>query len=94
MRSNFRTQVYVLDQDGEEHEVEVRIEYEATYEPEHITGLPENCYPATSEMELIEVNAIHDLPVGITDDMVREAAELARDCLTDEAWEDYFQGDV
>ena len=93
MRSNFKTQVYVLDQDGEEHEVDVHIEYDAVYEPAFVTGLPEDCYPDSSEMDLTEITAINDLPPGITDAMVRDAADDDKDRLTEEAWEDYLRGD-
>ncbi len=91
--SEFKSYVYVLDQDGEEHEIDVRVEYDCDYEPAVIYGLPENCYPASGDMDLTDIVSINDLPAGITDAMVTDAAELAKDRLEQEAWEDFMQGD-
>lgn len=85
----FDTCGYVLDSDGQEWEIAVRVSYDATYEPEHITGLPENCYPATSEMDLTKVVSTNDLPPGITDEMVLTAAHNEAERLEQEAWDDY-----
>ena len=88
-KPDFESVVYVTDQDGEEHEIEVGICYDATYEPAFISGPAENCYPDSSEMDIHDVVAMNDLPAGITDAMVMEAAEAARDRLEDEAWQDF-----
>ena len=91
--SEFKSYVYVIDRDGEEHEIDVRVSFDATYQAAHISGLPENCYPAESSMDLTEIVSVNDLPSGITDDMVVAAAELANDRLEQEAWEDFMLGD-
>jgi hypothetical protein len=33
-------------------EVEIRVSYDATYQPERISGPPEKCHPAESSMDL------------------------------------------
>ena len=63
--SDFKTYLCLMH-DGEEHEIEVRISYDATYQAAYTTGLPENCYPAEGEMDLTAVEAIGELPDGIT----------------------------
>ena len=90
--SDFLSYVYVLDSNGEEHEIPVKISYDATYEKEYISGPPEDCYPATGEMDLTGIS-IYDLPFGITDEMVLAQVDLAKDRLEQEAWDDFFQGD-
>jgi hypothetical protein len=90
---SFNSYVNVLDQDGEEHEIEVRIEYDAVYEPAFVSGPIEDCYPDSSEMDLTEITSINDLPQGITDEMVQEAAENSIDRLQQEAWDDFLSGD-
>lgn len=88
---DFQTYLCLMH-DGEEHEIEVRISYDATYQRECITGLPENCYPAYGEMDLTAVEAIGALPDGITQEMLTVAAMRSDDRLTTEAWEDYLRG--
>jgi len=79
-----------LTHNGEEHEITVRISYDATYEPAFISGAPENCYPAYGEMDLTAVEAIGSLPDGITHGMLTVAAVAANDRLEQEAWEDFM----
>ena len=79
-----------LTHNGEEHEITVRISYDATYEPAFISGAPENCYPAYGEMDLTAVEAVGELPDGITHGMLTVAAVAANDRLEQEAWEDYL----
>ena len=79
-----------LTHNGEEHEITVRISYDATYEPAFISGAPENCYPAYGEMDLTAVEAIGELPDGITLGMLTVAAVAANDMLEQEAWEDFM----
>ena len=86
--SDFQTYLCLMH-DGEEHEIDVRISYDATYQAEYTTGLPENCYPAYGEMDLTAVEAIGALPDGITQEMLTVAAMAADDRLTTEAWEHY-----
>jgi hypothetical protein len=92
--STFDTYVYVLTNDGEEHEVKVRIDYDAVYQAEYTSGLPENCYQAESEMTLNSVEAINELPEGITDADVSMASHDADERLQDEAWEHYHSNGV
>ncbi len=89
--SDFKTYL-CLTHDGEEHEIEVRISYDATYQAARISGPPENCYPAYSEMDLTDVEAIGTLPDGITHGMLTVAAVVDNDRLTQKAWDDYFSG--
>ena len=87
--ADFKTYLYIENQDGE-HEIEVRISYDADYQKEYISGPPEDCYPAYSEMDLTEVTPVNDLPEGITQEMLVVEAMADDERLTDEAWEDYF----
>lgn len=86
---DFETVVYVNLVDGDDYGIEVGISYDATYEPAYITGLPEDCYPDGSEMDIHDVVAIGELPAGITEAMVMAAAEYDRDRLEGEAWEHF-----
>lgn len=86
--SDFKTYLYIENEDGE-HEFHVRVHYDATYQREHISGPPEDCYPAYGEMTLNEVEPVGELPPGITQEMLTIAAMAADERLTDEAWEDY-----
>lgn len=87
--SDFKTYL-CLTHDGEEHEIEVRISYDATYQAAFITGPPENCYPAEGEMDLTAVEPIGALPDGITHGMLTVASVAANDRLEQEAWEHYL----
>ena len=87
----FNTWITLLDKNNEEDEVMVYVEYDATYEPAYVTGLPENCYPDSSEMELTKITAIGKLPEGITQEMLTAEAEADNDRLTQLAWDDYFE---
>lgn len=87
-RPDFESYVYVLDQDGEEYEVRVGVCYDCTYDPGVYSGPWEDSYPASGEMDITEILVLDDLPAGLTDADVKQAAA---DCerITDEAWEDY-----
>ena len=86
--SDFKTYLYIENADGE-HEIEVRISYDANYQREYISGPPEDCYPADSSMDLTDIEPIGTLPEGITNEMLLVAAVAADERLTDEAWEHY-----
>ena len=90
--ADFKTYLYIENADGE-HEIEVRISYDADYQKEYISGPPEDCYPAYSEMDLTEVTPVNDLPEGITQEMLVVEAMADDERLTDEAWEDFHMGD-
>lgn len=86
---DFKTYLCLMH-NGEEHEITVRISYDATYQREYISGPPEDCYPAYGEMDLTAVEAIGALPDGITHGMLTVAAVAANDRLEQEAWEDFM----
>ena len=86
--ADFKTYLYIENADGE-HEIEVRISYDASYQAAYISGPPEDCYPADSSMDLTAVEPINDLPAGITQEMLVVEAMAADERLTDEAWEHY-----
>ena len=88
--ADFKTYLYIENQDGE-HEIEVRISYDASYQAAYISGPPENCFPEDSSMDLTEVTPVNDLPEGITQKMLVVKAMAADERLTDEAWE-HFHG--
>lgn len=90
---DFKTVVYVTDQDGGDHKVEIRVHYDATYQSERISGPPEDCCPAEGEMNITEKQIINENPVGITDEMVFKAAEDQEDFLEREAWDHFFEGE-
>jgi len=85
----FTTTVYPIDRDGAEHEIDVRVHYDATYDHGRSYGPPENCYPPDSTMDLTEIEILNELPAMITDADVRTAAEDANDRLEQEAWDDF-----
>lgn len=85
---DFSTTVEVIT-DVDNYKIEIGISYDAVYEPAYISGLPENCYPDSSEMDLTGLVILDDLPEGITEKMVRDAAEEANDRITEEAWQDF-----
>lgn len=87
--AEFNAFVYPLDRDGGDHPVLVRVSYDCDYEPEFISGLPENCYPASGDMTLTKIEPIGKLPSMLTEGDVLEAADAARDRLEEEAW-DHF----
>jgi hypothetical protein len=90
--ADFKTYLYIENQDGE-HEIEVRISYDASYQKEYISGPPEDCYPGDRSMDLTAVEPIGDLPAGITQEMLVVEAMAADERLTDEAWEHFHMGD-
>lgn len=92
--SHFTTTVYPLDHDGQEWEIEVRIHYDATYQPARISGPPEDCYPAESEMILTAMDILSELPQGITDKDVIAAADSDEERIEDEAWQDFHSRGV
>lgn len=87
--ADFKTYLYIENEDGD-HEIEVRISYDASHQEAFISGPPEDCYPACSEMDLTDIDPVGTLPAGITQGMLKIAAMAADERLTNEAWEDYF----
>jgi hypothetical protein len=83
--------VYVTDSTGQEWEISVGLCYEATYDPGIYSGPWENSYPAYGDMDISDVLLLDDLPPGVTERMVMDAADSARDRLEDECWADYHE---
>jgi len=88
-KSDFKTEVYVTDQDGQVWEIEVGVSYDATYQAEYISGPPEDCYPAYGSMDITGIQITQDNPPGITDKDILDAAELDNERIEELAWEDY-----
>ena len=87
-RGDFETYVYIFDGENE-WEINVGISYDAVYQPAFISGPPEDCYPDESSMDITDMVILDDLPEGLTEAMVRSAAEDAQDRIIEEAWEDF-----
>jgi len=87
---DFRTEVYVTDQDGEEWEIEIGVSYDATYTPGKFTGPWEDSYPADGSMDITEIHLIQDTPFGFTDQDVLEQTKKDKDRIEELAWEHYF----
>lgn len=86
---DIETVVYVTDSTGQEWEIGVGLCYEATYDPGIYSGPWEDSYPAYGDMDITDVLLLDDLPQGITEKMVMDAADKSRAGLEDECWEDY-----
>lgn len=86
---DFETVVYVNLADGDDYGIEVGISYDCTYDPGVYSGPWEDSYPASGDMDVHDVTPLDDLPSGITESMVMQAAEYDRDRIEDECWSDY-----
>ena len=88
-----KTQLYFFD---DLVEVEIDVEYEATYTAARIYGPAENCYPAEGELELIAWPVVSkkyfcdlsDAP-EITQDMIDMEVERRYSRIVDECWADF-----
>lgn len=77
-------------------EVEIDVEYEATYTAARIYGPAENCYPAEGELELIAWPVVSkkyfcdlsDAP-EITQAMIDEEVHSRYERIVDECWDDF-----
>jgi hypothetical protein len=92
--SDFRTYLYLTDKDGEEHEVDVRVYYDATYQSARISGPPEYCYPSESEMDITDIHVIGDLPPGCDEPDFDTLSVEQQDRIEVDAWEHYFARSV
>lgn len=92
--AEFDACIYPLAWDGGAHTVLVRVSYDCDYEPEFISGLPENCYPASGDMTLTKIELVGELSPMLTEGDVLEAADAARDRLEEEAWEHFHNKGV
>lgn len=93
MLSSFNTYVVILDQNKEEHVIDVHVSYSAHYDPGRTYGPPELCYPEESELEIYELTPTEPLPKSITIDDLYNLSEREKDRLEMEAWHDYLTGD-
>lgn len=89
---NFKTEIYIYTPDGDEHEIPVTVDYDATYQAEYISGPPEDCYPAEGDMTINSIEPVGALPDGVTLAILEEYANL--DLLTEEAWDHYHSRGV
>ena len=90
--ATFETYITFPESDNEELselEIDVRIDYDAYYQPAYVSGPPEDCYPAEGDMELNSIDPVEDLPKGITQEMFKGVVDASLDRLTDEAWDHY-----
>ena len=64
-------------------DAEVEVTYTAIYEPAYVSGLPEDCYPDSSELEIesVELGGAELLPF-LTDAVLDRFEELC--------WEHFF----
>ena len=90
MSGGYFTTVVYPKLNGEEWEIEVKVSYHAVYLPAKVSGPPESCYPDESELELLGITILDDLPEGMTEEMVLAAAEDQAERLEQEAWEDFL----
>ena len=70
-------------------EVDVTIEYDATYQAERISGPPEKCCPADGELDLLSCEPVMSLPPEVLMSQLRMAAVKAQTRLEELAWEDF-----
>ena len=84
--AEFKTTVYPIIND-DEVEVEILVDYDATYQEEFISGPPENCYPAYGELTINSVESVKDYS-GYEKE-INDAAEKDKERIENEAWEDY-----
>lgn len=89
--SEFRTEIYIIAADGEEHEIPVTVDYDAEYDPGRVTGPWEDCYPPSGDMTINSIEPVGEWPVGITLDM---ASDNQLEKIEDEAWEHYHSKGV
>ncbi len=71
----------------DESEVDVIVKWEGTYERAYISGPPENCYPETSEMEILSVEFVGDWPEGLTQKEFDALCKKAEDRFLCRAWD-------
>ncbi len=85
---------YTLMLGGEEQDVDFLIEADITYEPEYISGPPEDCYPDSSECTITSVKVLSQVD-GFNDDQIIEALEkqIGEDKVVQDLWEDYMDED-
>lgn len=82
--SEFRTTIYIY-KDGEEYEIPVTVDYDATYDKGDAWTPPEG------DIAINSVEPVGEWPDGITLDM---ASDLQLANIEDEAWEHYHLAGV
>ena len=83
--SEFRTTIYIYTPSGEEHEIPVTVDYDAT----HDNGHAEN--PPGGNMTINSIEPVGDWPDGITLNMV---SDMQLDFIKADAWNHYFRKGV
>lgn len=73
-----------------EEDIDFQIEAAITYEPAYTTGLPENCYPDSSECDITSIKVMSQH--GIKDADILDALEkqVGTDTITNDLWADYM----
>ena len=82
-----KTQIYLVD---DLVEIELDVEYDATYQSAKVYGPAEDCYPDSSEMNITDVFPLDELPPSVSMELFKEACEAAENRLQEEAWEDFM----
>ncbi len=84
------TEAYVADKEGNEHEIEITIWFDAYYQAAKISGPPEDCYPEEGELEIVKVEVDGSaLPVGVSEaDVI--AGVMDDGDMMDRCWDEYF----
>lgn len=83
--ATFTTEIYIYTPDGEEHEIPVTVDYDAT----HDNGDAQN--PPGGSMSINSIAAVEPWPFGVTLSMA-SAHQLEK--IEQEAWEHYFSKGV
>ncbi len=92
--SHFTTTVYPIDRDGQDWEINVRVDYDCDYQAAKVSGLPENCYPEAGDLDITEITILDELPSMITEADVMEAADAGKDRIHMEAWDHFHSRGV
>ena len=88
MASTFDTTTAIGDDD-----IDIRVEYEAWWQPAKLYGEPENCHEAEGDMELLAVTPLQELPEGMTLEQFNAHCERLAGRLDEQAWEHFHERD-
>ena len=86
---------YTLMLGDEEFDVDFQIEADISYEPEYISGPPEDCYPASGDCDITEIKVLSQVD-GLRDADILDALgkQVGTDKITDDLWSDYHSQGV
>ena len=73
----------------DENEIDVIVEYNATYCPAKLSGPWEDSHPDESEIAIVKDTPLGDWPEGLSQQQFDDCVENAIDRLEAEAWEDF-----